>query len=315
MFERRPPLRELGADERHHQLAVLVGGGVARDHQAPAGPAGRLTQLHDLAREGDRVARIDRLRPAQLADAGRGAVLRRRLAARPHVLGLAQLGVDEVAHVHRGRVPARGAQPAEMRARRGRLVEMEKLRIEAARERLDLLRRKRVAAELGALADAHVLEVSHAPAFSPSPADGERRPRMKCGVSVITRTSSALSMSRRALTKPISGRLFEARLSITCMRTRRRSPGRPGGSHFTSPQPVAPIEAESSTKPSAMMRIMIAQLCQPEAHRPPTMLARAASSSRCIGCGSNSAANALISSAVTSYGPYSVTWPGAKSSQ
>src|ERR1700729_2797856 len=35
-----PLLRELGADERHDQLAVLVGGGVARDHQAPAGPAG-----------------------------------------------------------------------------------------------------------------------------------------------------------------------------------------------------------------------------------------------------------------------------------
>ncbi len=44
---------------------------------------------------------------------------------------------------------------------------------------------------------------------------------------------------------------------------------------------------------------MIAQLCQPDAHSPPTMVARAASSSRCIGCGSNSAANSLISSAVT----------------
>ena len=93
------------------------------------------------------------------------------------------------------------------------------------------------------------------------------------------------------------------------------SPGRTGASHLTSGQPVAPIDAASRMKPSAMIRIRIAQVCQPDAHRPPTRLERAASSSRCMGCGSNSAANALISSAVTSRGPYSVTWPGVKSSQ
>ena len=44
----------------------------------------------------------------------------------------------------------------------------------------------------------------------------------------------------------------------------------------------------------------IAQVCQPDAERPPRMLALPASSSRCMGCGSNSLANSMISSAVTS---------------
>src|SRR6185312_6388250 len=118
----------------------------------------------------DGVAHIDRLEPAQLADAGRRPGLGGRLAGGAHALGLAPLEVDEVAHVDRGRVPARGAQRSEMRARRLSLVDVEALRVVAARERLDLVRREGVAAELGTLADAHVLEVPHvAPVGSPAP--------------------------------------------------------------------------------------------------------------------------------------------------
>ena len=50
-----------------------------------------------------------------------------------------------------------------MRLRRRGLVEMERLRIEPPRERLDLLGREGVAADLGTVADAHVLEEPHQP--------------------------------------------------------------------------------------------------------------------------------------------------------
>src|SRR3984957_11454005 len=60
---------------------------------------------------------------------------------------------------------------------------------------------------------------------------------------------------------------------------------------------------------------MIEQRCQPEPARPLSIEREAASSSRCIGCGSNSAANASISSRVTRRGPKVPKWPGGKSSK
>ena len=45
----------------------------------------------------------------------------------------------------------------------------------------------------------------------------------------------------------------------------------------------------------ANSRIISAQVCQPEAPSPPSMVLRAASSSRCIGCGSYCAAKPIIS--------------------
>ena len=63
------------------------------------------------------------------------------------------------------------------------------------------------------------------------------------------------------------------------------------------------------------MRIMMPQVCQPDAESPPSMVSRAAFSSRCIGCGSNSAAKATISSRETGRGPYCANRPGLKSSK
>src|SRR5712664_544162 len=60
---------------------------------------------------------------------------------------------------------------------------------------------------------------------------------------------------------------------------------------------------------------MIEQRCQPEADRPFSIDRFAASSSRCIGCGSNSAAKASISSRVTRRGPNVPKRPGGKSSK
>src|SRR5580698_1680593 len=60
---------------------------------------------------------------------------------------------------------------------------------------------------------------------------------------------------------------------------------------------------------------MIEHRCQPEPDRPFSIEREAAASSRCIGCGSNSAANASISSRVTWRGPKLPKWPGGKSSK
>ena len=60
---------------------------------------------------------------------------------------------------------------------------------------------------------------------------------------------------------------------------------------------------------------MIEPRCQPEPDKPFSIDALAAASSRCIGCGSNSAAKAKISSRVTWRGPNVPKWPGVKSSK
>src|SRR5882672_6547815 len=65
----------------------------------------------------------------------------------------------------------------------------------------------------------------------------------------------------------------------------------------------SPGEAVRPIKPSNIIRIMIEQRCQPEPERPLSIDRDAASSSRCIGCGSNSAAKARISSRLTRRGP------------
>ncbi len=133
--------------------------------------------------------------------------------------------------------------------------------------------------------------------------------------SVITFSPRSLNTSQRKVTKPRSGLLCETRTPSTLPRTVRLSPGRIGLSHFTSSMPGAPIEAVSSRRPSAIIFIMMAQVCQPEAASPPSMVWRAASSSRCIGCGSYCAAKPMISSRVTRRGPYSAVQPVEKSSK
>jgi len=93
------------------------------------------------------------------------------------------------------------------------------------------------------------------------------------------------------------------------------SPARNGLSQRTSSTPGAPRKCDWPRKPSLIIRMSRQQLCQPDAASEPSMLVRAAASSRCIGWGSNAAANYTISSRVTSRGPNSDTLPALKSSQ
>src|SRR2546429_109015 len=123
-----------------------------------------------------------------------------------------------------------------------------------------------MAAELHAVADHDVVEVPHAgaPALRRSSICGQ--------VKVMTFSPRSLNTSQKKLTKPRSGLLCEARVDRTLPRTVRLSPGRTGLSHFTSSMPGAPIEALSSSTPSAIIFIMTLQVCQPDAASPPSMV-------------------------------------------
>src|SRR4051812_23331772 len=96
--------------------------------------------------------------------------------------------LDHQPHPDRSRVPARGAKRAEMRPRRGRFVEVERLRVEASRKRLDFLGREGVAADLGALAHHDVLPELHDAACP-------RRASISEVINIITRSSLALNSS------------------------------------------------------------------------------------------------------------------------
>src|SRR5215475_9538412 len=66
--------------------------------------------------------------------------------------------------------------------------------------------------------------------------------------------------------------------------------------------------------PSATRRIIMQQVCQPEAHNPPTSVALAASSSTCKGWGSQARPKATISSLWTVLLPQSTAAPTSRSS-
>src|SRR5688572_21977274 len=107
-----------------------------------------------------------------------------------------------------------------MRALGFSLVQMKGLRIEAFRESLDLIRLEGVAAERKAFPDSKVVEIFHA-FFS-------RRPMRSELLSAITVTPASSTTSNSILTKPISGRLDDTRVSSTVVRRLICRPGRSG---------------------------------------------------------------------------------------
>src|SRR5262249_39048217 len=127
-------LDEGGADERDGQIAALVRSGVAAEHEPPLGPTFGRARFHHLGCKRNRVAGIDRLEPLEIAEPGRGAEFGNRLAAGSARLVLGAPGGHRGGPPHPDGVPAPGHQPAGRRLRRGRFVEMKRLRIEAGRE-------------------------------------------------------------------------------------------------------------------------------------------------------------------------------------
>src|SRR5262249_60328518 len=122
-----------------------------------------------------------------------------------------------------------------MRPRGSRFVDVEGLRVETRREGFDLVAREGVAADRSALADGDVLEIFH----GRPPAS--RRRIINGLVSVVSTVPCSSSNSNRHLTNPISGRLLDARVSSTVVRTRTRVSGLSGFSQRTSSTPGAPM--------------------------------------------------------------------------
>src|SRR5580693_1118997 len=210
-------------------------------------------------------------------------------------------------------MPAGCGQSAEQRLTAFLLVEMEALRIELRGEFLDRLGREGERAELAPLPNLDVLEEVHQ---LPCPAPASpRRPTMIGDTISHSAWPAALRTMLLNMTMPVSGRLRETRASITSTSSSKSSPGLKGASQRTSLTPGEPSEAVRPTKPSTIIRIMTEHRCQPEADSPPSIDLAAAASSRCIGCGSNSAAKAVISSRLTRRGPKLPKWPIGKSSK
>src|SRR5271166_615275 len=305
------PRHEGRRQHRIHRFPVLIGAGLARLQNAPIGARLRNAHGDDLAGKADGVAGQHRLQPAQLAKAGRRAPRRDLLAARSRFLHLLLPVGDEKLHADRADMPAGGGEAAEQRFAPLLLAEVKTLRIELRGEGLDGLCGEGEGAELASLPDLHVLERPHQRVSCAR----ARRPMMIGEVISHSASPAALRAVLLNVTMPVSGRLFETRASITSTSSVRSSPGRNGASQRTSLTPGEPSEAVRVMKLSQSIRIMSEQRCQPEPESPFSMDLAAASSSRCIGCGSNSPAKARMSSRVTWCGPKLPNRPGGKSSK
>src|SRR5262249_323561 len=172
-----------------------------------------------FGRIGDGVAGVYGVRPAQVAKAGRDAEHGHRLAARAPLCVFPPAILGRQAHPKACGVPTRRAQSAEQRMCGGGLVDIERLGIEARGERLDLLSRESVPADLGLIANPHILEELHQPASRLASA-AARRANIGLTVIVISCASEESTSSNRNLTKPSCGRLREGRVSSTVARAR-----------------------------------------------------------------------------------------------
>src|SRR5690349_6015528 len=94
--------------------------------------------------EGDGLARVDWLEPFQVLEAGRRAEFRHRAGTLPPLRLLVGAGGQIVLHPGGGRVPPRGAKPAEHASLRRGLIEVKGLWVELSREGFDLFRLERV---------------------------------------------------------------------------------------------------------------------------------------------------------------------------
>src|SRR5258707_12074384 len=178
---------------------------------------------------------------------------------------------------------------------------MKALRIELRRKLLDQPGGKSERADLTPLPDLDVLEETHQ--LGRSAALAARRRTMIGETHSHNSCPAALRAQHLNVTIPVSGRLRETLASATSTLSVRSSSGRNGASQRNSLTPGEPSDAVRPIKPSNIRRMMIEQRCQPEPASPFNIDREAASSSRCMGGGSNSAANERTSSPVTCRGP------------
>src|SRR5450631_833971 len=139
---------------------------------------------------------------------------------------------------------------------------MKRLRIELAGELLDQLGGEGKRSQFAPLTDLDVLEEVHQPACSD--ARPARRATMIGETISHNACPAALLTTALKVTIPVCGRLFEILASATSTSRVRSSSGRSGASQRTSLTPGEPSEAVRPIKKSNIIRIMIAQRCQPE---------------------------------------------------
>src|SRR6478672_8908092 len=311
VLTRTSPRHQGGGEEREHHLATLIGAGIARLQDAPFGALLRRPLGFDLVGKADGVAGQNRLDPAQFAKARRRPPHRDLLATRDRFRRQALAVCDQELHANRGDVPARCSQSPEQGFASLLLIEVKALRVELRGKPLNVVGGEGERAEVAPGADLDILEETHRYI---APASSRRRTMIGDSISHST-MPAALRIVPLKVTMPVSGRLFETLASATSTSSVKSSPGRSGAIQRISLTPGEPSEAVRPMKPSNSIRIMIEPRCQPEPDSPFSIDALAAASSRCIGCGSNSAAKARISSRVTWRGPNVPKWPGGKSSK
>src|SRR5579863_725962 len=286
---------------------------MARFQDSPFGPACRGAQRFNLTREMDRVAGQHRFDPAQVAKAGRRPPDRDGFTTGRHFAGLALSMAHQKFHADRSDMPSRGRQTAEQRFASLLLVEVKALRVKFRREGLDGVSGEGERTEIAPLPCLDVFKEMHQRArqVAASPRRwtmiGETISHNACPEELL---ATILNM-----TMPVVGRLRETRAPATSTSSVMSSPGRNGASQRNSLTPGEPNDAVRPIKPSNIIRMMIEQRCQPDPASPFSIERAAAASSRCMGCGSNSAAKARISSAVTCRGPKRPKGPGLKSSK
>ena len=105
-----------------------------------------------LPRDGQPVAGIDRLQPAQFVDPGR---------AEPGLLGVDDMAGDH-RHGHGAGMPAGRGEAAEMGLGRCLVAQVERLRVVFARELEHFLARHVIMAEQSLGADFQIVEIDHA---------------------------------------------------------------------------------------------------------------------------------------------------------
>src|ERR1700733_2304633 len=261
----------------------------------------------------DRVAGQHRFDPAQFAKPGRRPPDRDFFAAGRHFVRLALAVGHEQFHAGRSDMPSRSRQAAEQRFSPLLLVEMKALRIEFRREGRDGVSGERERTEFTQLSYLDVFEEMHQEACQV--ASSPRRWTMIGETISHSACPEELLATILNMTMPVVGRLRETRASVISMSSIMSSPGRNGGSQRNSLTPGEPNDAVRPIKPSNIIRMMIEQRCQPEPASPLSIERAAAASSRCMGCGSNSAAKPRKSSAVTCRGPKRPKGPSLKDSK
>jgi hypothetical protein len=119
---------------------------------------------------------------------------------------------------------------------------------------------------------------------------------MRLAIWICTVSSFWFNVVVRTFIRPWFGSDFDGRTSSTSLSIRSSSPGRTGRGQRNSSNPAPTMPPAGLSSLPTRSRMVRAAVCQPLATNPWKIVSCGAASSRWKGCGSNSAAKALICS-------------------